>query len=219
MKNNTAGFTVIHKSGADINFYSSESKQKERLGRSHMRTKITEIITKEQKLSFRNIKDIVIHRQGKLFPSEKDGIIKALGELANRKLISLDYRCTFVEIMATSRVPFRLFEVTTLPAKQREWIDNPTIGTYALLSENDAFICNTGPPYKHKGTTKPLHIVKDGPLPMESVLEDEFYLANLTWTKIDDCSRQPLSIKITDIRLREFAGKYDRDALRFGEEE
>lgn len=219
VKNNTAGFTVIHKSGADITFYSSHSKQREQLSKSHIRTKIREIIVNQQKLSSRNIRDVVIHRQGKLFLGEKEGIIQALDKLAKIKLISPDYQCTFVEIRATSRVPFRLFEVTTYPAKQREWIENPTIGTYALISENDAFLCNTGPPYKHGGTTNPLHIVKDGPLPMESVLEDVFYLANLTWTKIDDCSRQPLSIKMNDIRLREFAGEYDRDALRFGEDE
>jgi hypothetical protein len=56
-------------------------------------------------------------------------------------------------------------------------------------------------------------------MPLENAVEDVFYLANLTWTKIDDCSRQPLSVKMNDIRLREIAGEYDRDALRFAEEE
>lgn len=219
VKNNTAGFTVIHKNGADITFYSSQSNQREQLDRSQILTEIRRIITKEQKLSFRNIRNVVIHRQGKLFPPEKEGVIQALDKLAKTELISADHHCTFVEIRATSKVPFRLFEVTPSPGIQKEWVDNPTIGTYACLSENEAFICNTGPPFGHKGTTKPLHIIKDGPMSIESVLEDEFYLSNLTWTKIDDCSRQPLSIKMTDIRLREFAGDYDRDALRFGKEE
>jgi len=220
VKNNTSGFTVIHGDGGDITFYSSISDQKEQLSKSHIYTKIIEIINSEQQLSRRGIKDVVIHRQGKLFPAEKEGILQALNKLSKDGLISKDYRCTFVEIRATSKVPFRLFEVSTLSGTQKEMVYNPTIGTYILLSENEAFVCNTGPPYEHKGTTKPVHVVKvEGPHSFEHVMEDVFYLSNLTWTKIDDCSRQPLSIKMTDIRLREFAGEYDRDALRFGEEE
>jgi hypothetical protein len=221
VKNKMAGFTMIHKNGTDITFYSSESDQKEQLSKSHIYTRIIEIISNEQKLSPKNIiKDIVIHRQGKLFSSERDGIVQALKKVAEDKLIFQDYRCTLVEIRATSRVPFRLFNVTTQPGIQKELVYNPKVGTYVPLAEDESFICNTGPPYEHKGTTKPLHVVKiEGPLPIEHILEDVFFLSNLTWTKIDDCSRQPLTIKMTDIRLREFAGEYDRDALRFGEEE
>jgi len=220
VKNKMAGFTVAHKNGADITFYPSISDQKERLGRSHIHTKIIEIVTNEQKLSPSNIKNIVVHRQGTLFSSEKEGILQALNKVASVGLIPRDYQCTFVEIRSTSKVPFRLFDIETVPAIQKEMVYNPTTGTYVPLSENESFVCNTGPPYEHRGTTKPLHIIKvEGPLSVEKVSEDIFFLANLTWTKIDDCSRLPITIKMNDIRLREFAGEYDRDALRFGEEE
>jgi hypothetical protein len=221
VKNNVAGFTVILKTGADLTYYFSESDQKEQLRKGQVCKKIIEIITNEQKLQPRNIRDIVIHRQGKLFPPEKDGILQALNMVAEKGLIAENHRCTFLEIKTTSKVPFRLFSVTALSGTQKEMVYNPTIGTFVLLSENDSFVCNTGPPYyEHQGTTNPLHVVKvEGPHALERLLEDVFYLSNLTWTKIDDCSRQPLSIKMTDIRLREFAGEYDADDLRFGEEE
>jgi hypothetical protein len=220
VKNKCAGFTAIHKNGADITFYPSESDQKEQLSKNHICTKIIEIITNEQKLSHRNIENIVIHRQGKLFPPEKDGIIQALNRLAKSDIIPQHHKCTLVEVKTTSRVPFRLFYVTILPGDQKEMVYNPAIGTYVPLSENESFVCNTGPPFEHRGTTKPLHVVKlEGPMPLENAVEDVFCLANLTWTKIDDCSRQPLSVKMNDIRLREIAGEYDRDALRFAEEE
>jgi hypothetical protein len=220
VKNNTAGFTVINKNGSEISFHHSESEQREQLSKSHIQSKIVEIITEEQNLTPKEIKKIVVHRQGTLFPQEKDGIIDALKELSNEDLISKDYRCTFVEIRETSRVPLRLFKITQMSNAQKELVFNPTIGTYVHdIFEDEAFICNTGPPYNHKGTTMPLHVIKQGSLSMKAVLEDIFYLSNLTWTKIDSCSRQPLSIKITDIRLREFAGEYDYDALRFGEED
>jgi len=220
VKNNTVGFTLIYKSGADIRFVSSESDQKEQLGRKHMFAKVYEMMKEEQKLTPRNVRKIVIHRQGMLFSPEKSGIIQALNRLAQENLLAKDYQCSFVEIRTTSRIPLRLFEVTTSPGKQKEMIYNPTVGTYIIISENDAYICTTGYPYKFKGTAKLLHVVRvDGEMPLEQILEDAFYLSNLTWTKVDDCSRLPLSIKMNDIRLREIAGEYDRDTLMFGEEE
>lgn len=220
VKNNMVGFTLIYKSGADIRFFSSESDQKEQLSKTHMSKKVYEMIKEEQKLLSKNIRKIVIHRQGILFPSEEAGILQALDRLAKEKLLPEDYQCTFVEIKTTSRIPLRLFKVITLPDRQRENTYNPTVGLYFPISEDDAFICTTGYPYRHKGTTKPLHVVRTkGEMALGHILQDLFSLCNLTWTKIDDCSRLPLSIKMNDIRLREIAGEYDVDALRFGEEE
>ena len=220
VKNNTVGFTLIYKSGAEIRFVSSVSDQKEQLGRTHMSAKVYEIMKEEQRLLSKNIRKIAVHRQGMLFPSEKKGIIQALKRLETEKLLTKGYQYTFVEIRTTSRIPFRLFEVTTPPGRQKEMIYNPTIGMYVPISENDAFICTTGYPYRFRGTSKPLHVVKvEGEMSLKQILEAVFYLSNLTWTKIDDCSRLPLSIKMNDIRLREIAGEYDRDAFRFGEEE
>ena len=50
---------------------------------------------------------------------------------------------------------------------------------------------------------------------LDDILHDIFDLSNLTYTKVDFCSRLPLTIKMTDLRLREVAGKYDKDALGF----
>jgi hypothetical protein len=50
---------------------------------------------------------------------------------------------------------------------------------------------------------------------LETISEDLFRLSNLTWTRVEDCSRVPISIKMTDIRLREVAGDYNRDAIQF----
>lgn len=219
VKNNTAGFTTIHKTGAKISFDYSESDYKEQLGKDQLRKKISDIIRKERELETTNIKNIIVHRQGILFPNERQGILQALNVLSKRGLIDKDYGCTFAEVRSTSRLPFRLFRLREKPDIQKDWVENPIVGTHHIISENEAFICNTGPPFARKGTSNPLHILKEGPLPMKSVLEDLFYLACLTWTRIDDCSRQPLSIKMTDIRLREIAGQYDLDALRFEEEE
>lgn len=213
VKNETAGFTAISKNTEIIFFENSESHYKEQLGKNEVRSKIYQIINDER--DFHNIESIVIHRQGKVFPTEIEGINLALNKLANKGIISPNFNCTFVDLRTSSRVPYRQFYIKNNEYHHIESIYNPRIGSYFLLSDEEGYLCNTGFPYYHKGTTNPLHILKNGPMDMKSVMKDVFYTANLTWTKIDYCSRQPITIKLNDIRLREIAGEYDEDALMY----
>jgi hypothetical protein len=221
VKNKVAGFTFIYKTGADFRFFSSESTENEQLSQAHLRSKMSEFLNNERStLSKNKVKIIVIHRQGRLFPPEIKGIKEGLEIAARNGHIPKDYACTFVEIQKTSMVPFRFFSIKNIPNSQTEKVMNPVVGTYYCLSPEEAFLCNTGYPYNHLGTVKPIHVVKiEGPMLLNSILQDTFSLANLTWTKVDDCSRDPLTIKMADIRLREVAGDYDKDAFEFTEEE
>jgi hypothetical protein len=219
VKKSTAGFTTVHKTGEILSFTHSESEQKEQLGKDQLRNIIQRIITGEQKRAKVPIKSVVIHRQGTIFNPEKKGIEEALRILSKQGIIDKEYECSFVEVRTTSRIPFRMFRVSERLGRQEDWIENPIVGTYKTISSDEAFICNTGPPFTYRGTTHPLHILKEGPMSIEKVLQDVFYLACLTWTKIDDCLRLPISIKMGDIRLREIAGEYDAYALRFEEDE
>lgn len=221
VKNNVAGFTFIYKTGADLRFLSSESTEKEQLSQAHLKSKMSEFLNSEKStLSKNKVKTIVIHRQGRFFPPEIKGIKEALEIAARNGLIPKDYACTFVEVQKTSMVPFRFFSIKNFPNSQVEKVMNPVIGTYYRLRPDEAFLCNTGFPYNHPGTTKPIRVAKiEGPMPLKAIVHDVFSLANLTWTKVDDCLRDPLSIKMADIRLREVAGDYDKDAFKFAEEE
>lgn len=219
VKKSTAGFTAIHKNGQMLSFTHSESEQKEQLGREQLRKLIHKIINEERKRANTLLKHIVIHRQGTLFDTEKKGVEEALEMLSKQGIIDKEYECSFVEVRTGSRVPFRMFRVSERYGRQEDWVENPIVGTYKTVSNDEAFICNTGRPYSYRGTTHPLHILKDGSMPIEKILQDIFFLANLTWTKIDDCSRLPISIKMGDVRLREIAGEYDADALHFEDEE
>ncbi len=211
VKNETAGFTAINKTSDIIFFDNSQSQNKEQLGKNEVRSKIYQIINNEK--DFHNIENIVIHRQGKIFPPEKEGINLALKQLAEKDIISPNFNCTFVELRTTSRIPYRQFFIKTNASNYGESVYNPRIGSYFILSDEEGYLCNTGFPYYHKGTTNPLHILKEGPLNINLVLKDVFYTSNLTWTKIDYCSRLPITVKLNDIRLREIAGEYDQDAL------
>lgn len=219
VKNHTAGFTLIYKNGSKIRFEYCESSQKEQLGKNQMKSKLLEIMRSEDISSPNEIKNVVIHRDGILFSSEINGIKLAFETLAGEGIVNKEVQCTFVDIRKTSRVPLRMFKVVKPIGQQEEKVYNPYVGTFMPITENEFFICTTGQPFMHKGTSKPLHIIKvDGNISTRKVVEDIFYLSNLTWTKLDDCSRYPLTIKMTDIRLREFAGEYDKDALEFGDD-
>lgn len=50
-------------------------------------------------------------------------------------------------------------------------------------------------------------------------LEDVYALTALAWTRPDDCTRDPVTLKLTDRRLAESAGEFDADALAFEEGE
>jgi hypothetical protein len=110
-------------------------------------------------------------------------------------------------------LPLRIFKVISNNGQNSEVISNPNIGS-VFYNGDDAFICTTGHPYNLKGTSNPLRIsYKGGGLSFEDALKDTFALTHLTWTKVDYCSRVPLTIKFGDIGLRDAAGEYDEDVL------
>jgi hypothetical protein len=219
VKNNTAGFMLVFKDGKTFSFTTSDSDEKERLSRGHVATKLYKILKAELENEPREIRDITIHRDGILYEGERRGIREALDKLANEGLIREDHSCNFVEIKKSSRVPVRLFDTVTPQGSMQELTQNPRFGTYLIL-HNVAFLCTTGRPFKYHGTTKPLQVRKvEGSMDIKLIIEDIFALANLTWTKPNYCSRLPITIKMTDIRLREFGAEYDEEKLKFLEEE
>jgi hypothetical protein len=64
------------------------------------------------------------------------------------------------------------------------------------------------------GQSQPLHIrLVEGVFTIQQCLEDVFYLSCLTWTRPEDSSRYPVTIKLNDRFLSEEATDYDEDAL------
>ena len=207
VKNNTAGFMFVFKEGHSFVFKNATSEQREQLSRGQVLTVIYDYLRKELADGRRKVGDITIHRDGRLYPEEIRGIKDALNKLAMDGLIEQDFNCNLLEIKKTSRVPVRLFEATNPQGTMKEWIENPRIGRCRVFDDT-AFLCTTGRPFKYPGTTKPLQVVKlEGEMDFKLLLQDIFSLANLTWTKPEYCARLPISVKMTDIRLREVVGR------------
>ncbi len=212
VKNQTAGFTFVYRDQTIVPDHDT-SEQREQLGIKQLASKIYKSVKNEQKRLLHPVKNIVIHRDGRLYRNEITGIKEAFKKLSEEGFVNKNYKITFTEISKGPMTPVRFFKTSTTYGSQYETIHNPQIGTYRIFNEY-AFICTTGQPYKHPGTSAPLQVTKvEGDMQWNKILEDVFDLSNLTWTKVDSCLKLPISIKMTDITLREVAGEYDQDAL------
>ena len=218
VKNNTAGFTFIMKDGRTIWTFSSDSQYRERLSKIQCSTVICKQL--ENRLSSESpIQTVVIHRDGRTYTEEEEGLCDGFSRLMAKGLIAPNYDLNIVEVHKTTKTPVRFFETVSVPGSQVDVVTNPRIGTYLPLFDN-AYLATTGLPYGFPGTAKPIQLIKTrGKMPLEKISEDLFCLSNLTWTRVEDCSRVPISIKMTDIRLREVAGDYNRDAIQFDTQE
>lgn len=215
---NTACFAFMGKSGPDIRTVQKTSNQKERLSRPQVRQIILEVLRQEANLGRDCINTIVMQRDGKLFTAEVSGIKDAIATLKAEGLLPPDLSLNLIEIPKRSAAPFRLFDVDRLQGGQ-ETISNPQIGSYYVLTSHDGYICSTGREFYHPGTTNPLHVkYVEGNMPFSDILEDVYALTCLAWTRPEDCTRHPLTLKLADIRLREHAGGYDEDALAYIDE-
>lgn len=215
---NTACFTFVGKSGPDIRTVQKTSNQKERLSKGQVRQTILEVLREEAGLGRKNIKRIVVQRDGRLFATEITGIKDAIATLISEGVLAPDVSVNFIEIPKKSAVSLRLFDINTRPGGQ-DMASNPQIGSYFIPTTRDGYICTTGREFYHPGTANPLHVkYTEGTMPFHEILEDVYALSCLAWTRPEDCTRNPITLKLADIRLREHAGGYDKDALEYNDE-
>ena len=217
VKRNTVGLTVVSNGGRSIATLCRRSSQKEKLTRRQIETLLIELLRRTAEKQA--VKEIVIHRDGRSFQSEIDGAINAKKTLQAEGLLPSDARITILDVSKTAMTQVRLFDVKRTNGRLLR-VKNPQNGTYVFLGNQDAYLCSTGREFGHSGTTQMLHVRYELPgLPFEQVLEDLYYLTTLTWSKPDDCSRYPVTMKLTDRWLWQDATEYNQDALVYGVEE
>ena len=218
VKNHTAGVTSINNSGKQIRTEWISTKQREKLPSDLIYAILKPIITKEARASSLQISKIVIHRDGKVFDTERKGILRVIEDLKREQLIQPDAQVAILEIAKHTSMTLRLFDVKKQTGAA-DVVENPMIGSYALMNSREAYLCSTGKEFPHDGTSNPILVRYDyGDLSFERVLEDLYYLTTLAFTRPEDCSRYPLTIKITDRRLSEVASEYDIDAFSLVEQ-
>ena len=218
VKGNTAGFTLINRTGNIIHPYCKSSRQKEKLTTEQVSHEFARLVRQEAQFIEPPAMNIVVHRDGRSYESEIEGLRRTMDSLRQDGTIDANAKLTVLEVAKTSPAPLRLFDVGQ-DRQGNTTVSNPQVGCY-MPSEDEAYLCTTGNPFKHPGTSKPIHVrYVEGEMPLAECLEDFYSLSTLTWTRPEDCTRNPITIKLTDRYLVEDASEYDDDALEFGSEE
>lgn len=214
VKNNLAGFVFVDKFARNIRSEFEPVSKKEKLPSRVLVKILYETIKKEAQNAV--LRNIMIHRDGHIFDTELRAIDTVMKMLIKEQILPADASISVIEIPKSSFLSFRIFANNDAITPKIANDLNPEIGSYYLLNDQLAYVCTTGKEFHHKGTSKPLMVKYiSGNLPFEVVLEDVFFLSTLAFTKPDDCSRLPLTIKILDMFLRDKASEYDKDKLDF----
>ena len=217
VKNNSAGLLIVGAHGSDIRSNVHTSRQKERLLTAQMSTYIMEVLRREAEARGGPLSGLVIHRDGRAWPSELDGIRHAIRQLRLEGCLAANARYAVVEVSKSSPVPLRLYNVET-NSRGGLLVHNPSVGTIYRVGEREAYVCSTGYPFLRQGTAHPLHVIMvDGTLPFSDALEDLYSLTALAWTQPEGCVRYPITIKLNDRILAAAAGEYDVDAVEFAD--
>ncbi len=218
VKHSTAGFIIIDKNGKNIRTELEESRNKEKLSTEQIEARIYEIIKKEIEIDpTSQLNKIVIHRDGRLYDSELEGLFNALKRLKSDLIISDKADLSILEIPKTSFLALRFFEMRRNENNSSIELENPPNGLVFYLT-NEAFVCTTGKEFSHEGTSNPLYVKFNYcSMSHEDLMRDLFYLTTLAFTKPDDCSRYPITTKINDLRLSDAASEYDSDSFKYSE--
>ncbi len=212
VKDNMAGFVGTNKAGDLIVPVHKNSQQQEKLMAPQCSRYVREVVNKLVAQQNTPLENLAIQRDGRLYDTEIEGVNHALGQLIGEGIASANAAVTFLEIPKTSAASFRLLDVS-INGDDSRFVGNPQIGNYYILTPAEGYVCTTGRAFDRRGTVNPLHVHKVmGPLPMKDCLEDVFFLSNLAWTRPEDCSRDPITIKLNDRWLGETGTNVDKEA-------
>ena len=193
VKNNTAAFTLIADGGKIVRLSTSQSRQKEQLLKNQVAQSVSDLIRKEGSYLKGRSQQIVIHRDGRAWPAEVEGLKEACRQLAIEGHIDQDWQLTVVEIAKSSPASLRLFDVKPSRSGQGTYVENPIVGSWMQTAPDEGYICTTGRPFRIPGkgvTSNPLHIRRAaGEMSIEHCLSDIFSLSCLTRTISVDLSQ------------------------------
>jgi len=220
LKAQHVGFTLVGDGGGYIDTRIKKTRFREHLQAEEFQKHLVKVVRQYHERTGQFASTIVIHRDGRMFQSELAGARAGLQQLIDDGFIVANGSLTCVEIAKHSYASLRLFNVQRSNEGRSNSVQNPTVGQYFIPTSSEGYLVATGPPFYRAGTVLPLHVRKlEGPLSMEQILEDIYRLTTLTWSRPEDCTRYPITIKLNDRRLFEDAGQYDEIEIELQEEE
>jgi hypothetical protein len=209
--NGMAGLTFVYDRGRRIFFRNHPSRQKERLTAAQLRSILLQHLRADLADLRLQPRSIVIHRDGRTFSSELQGLRQAVQELQREGVLADDLTVGVVDIRKSTADHLRLVE-----GEQPEQMQNCLVGSYYLLDRTEGVVCTTGRPFRFPGTAKPLTaVVVEGALDIAWVLEDIFALSQLAFAAPDKCARLPVTVKLADDFLEPIASQADDESALY----
>lgn len=151
-------------------------------------------------------KSIMVHRDGRWWPSESKGLKKAIEQLISDNVLSHDVGYSVMEIHK-SHYPLRLFNYTESDCSYK----NPLPGTYLKIDKENLVLTTTGRPGawdnvnfgRSAGTILFKLVESKTSYGIEEMAHDAYKLTHLNWSAPEIEISVPVTIKWTDDSLRE----------------
>lgn len=148
-------------------------------------------------------RSLLIHRDGRWWPSEQKALEQALQTLSSEGVIDKAFRCGVAEIRK-SHLPVRLFTVSTRGSRPQ--LENPLFGSYLVLDQRQAVLNTTGRTSDWQGRTASTLIVRlavrVGDVAIRETAEDVYRFTHLNYSEPDVEINLPVTIRWNDQKLR-----------------
>lgn len=143
--------------------------------------------------------DLLILRDGKLFPRENCALDRAFQKLIDKGLFARDFRRDFAAFYKNSLKSIRFWEVSESSNKAR----NAEVGTAILLNSQMVVVGNTGRETLNQGTVEPVVIEANGEnFCLSNAATAVHSSAQLNWSSPTVAQRLSLPFKRTDDELK-----------------
>jgi len=178
---------------------------REKVDRVELRSKLESGI-RAAKEAGAPLRSIVVHRDGRWWPSEDQGLTEAIRNLRQEGILTADCRIGVVEIRKSS-LPVRLFTQNNTGQGR---LENPIPGSHLVLDQSTVLLTTTGRPgvwdRQHRtASTLVLKVVRQdekSPFDILKLAQDAYWLTHLNWNAPDIEISLPVTIRWSDNHLR-----------------
>jgi hypothetical protein len=208
-----AGFVFLFKNGEKIVFDVEKTNKttgtfrNEKINAGVIKRKIVEVLSRHMRAGEDFPKSIVILRDGLSFGEEQKALLAALKEMREQGVAPKeDIKLAVLEVAKSSAIPIR----AAIPDRNNI-LGNADCGTLVYTEPGkDAYIFNTGYPYKVPGTSNPVHVsLAWGDIDFREAVDDVFAMTQLNFSAPDRPSSLPLPLKLIDLLIRDVSHEND----------
>jgi hypothetical protein len=167
----------------------------------------TEELVREMATAGHQVESLIVHRDGRWWPSEAKGLRIALSRMQADGVLPANLEWAVVEVHK-NHLPVRLFTLSGHAGSAL--MQNPLPGTYLVIDERRVLLTTTGRPGawdtpngRTAGTLLLQIAEQSGGIPVERIAEDTYRLTHLNWTSPDIEISLPVTIRWADESLRE----------------